>query len=370
MNPTYRALQRDIAELMDRLSAGEGGRDEGARTSLLSRALSYQREHVAPYARLCSKRAGDHHVAVPTDVFRFARVACHPPELDARTFLTSGTTSGQRGAHHLHDLSLYDVAAKHAARHALFPDRKRLRLLILAPTARDAPESSLSYMLGRFVDWFGTDESRHLWTAEGPDVDGLRAALAESVAARTPVALLGTSFALVHAEDTLGGARFELPQGSRIMQTGGFKGRSRTLDAPEMLLALSTRYGVPEPLIIQEYGMTELCSQGYESTLRDALLGQPIAPRHLWMPGWVHAQPVDPEHLRPVRAGEPGLLRIEDLANLDSVCAIQTADLSVRDDSGLRLLGRAPDAVARGCSLAVEEALGQAAPAPAPERGS
>jgi hypothetical protein len=53
----------------------------------------------------------------------------------------------------------------------------------------------------------------------------------------------------------------------------------------------------------------------------------------------------------------PGLLRIDDLANIGSVCAVQTSDLAQRCEGGIVLLGRAPGAVARGCSLAVEEWL-------------
>ena len=35
--------------------------------------------------------------AIPTDAFKFRRIACHPPELDGRVFRTSGTTIGARG---------------------------------------------------------------------------------------------------------------------------------------------------------------------------------------------------------------------------------------------------------------------------------
>ena len=71
------------------------------------------------------------------------------------------------------------------------------------------------------------------------------------------------------------------------------------------------------------------------------------------------AEPIDPETLElPVQGDAVGLLRIDDLANLDSVCAIQTSDLAQRCEDGVIVLGRAPDAVARGCSLAVDQWLG------------
>jgi hypothetical protein len=126
-----------------------------------------------------------------------------------------------------------------------------------------------------------------------------------------------------------------------------------------MLTLLHARYGVPLDHLVQEYGMTELSSQMYEASL----IGETQAgARHFWVPGWVRAEPIDPLTLEPVEGDAPGLLRIDDLANIGSVCAIQTSDLARRAaDGGIVLLGRAPGAVARGCSLAVEEWLDSAA---------
>jgi hypothetical protein len=47
-----------------------------------------------------------------------------------------------------------------------------------------------------------------------------------------------------------------------------------------------------------------------------------------------------------------------DLANVDSVIALQTEDLGVWLDDGFEILGRSAGAEPRGCSLAVEEVLG------------
>jgi acyl-CoA synthetase (AMP-forming)/AMP-acid ligase II len=273
-------------------------------------------------------------------------------------FRTSGTTSAERGSHPLRDLSLYDRGAKAAASYALFPDAPRLRLVVLAPSEAEAPDSSLSYMLARFLHWFGDDESEYVLRGGALQVDALRQALAKATSVRTPVALLGTSFAFVHAQDALGEQRFVLPPGSRIMQTGGFKGRSRSIEPAAMLQMLSARFGIASDWIVQEYGMTELSSQLYETTLRRAALGEASTERHLWVPGWVRAEPIDPETLQPTAAGEVGLLRIDDLANLDGVCAIQTSDLARRVQAGVVVLGRAADAAVRGCSIGADELLG------------
>jgi hypothetical protein len=368
MTRTRKWLRPRIAALIDRLA--DGSRDERARDALLCQALGRQARAVKAYGRLLGARGVDadrvladpgcgpeSFPALPTDVFRYARVAWHPERKDIRVFRTSGTTAGKRGEHHLSDLSLYDRAARAAARYALFPDAGSLRLLILAPPAGQAPDSSLCYMLSRFLDWFAAPGSRHLWRNDGPDIEALQSALDTASRSSDPVALLGTSFAFVHAEDRLGSSRWSLAQRSRIMLTGGFKGRTRKVEAVELRRALQARYGVAESRIIQEYGMTELCSQMYETGLREALGGRPPGPRRLWAPGWVRFSIVDPETLAPLSGEAEGLLRIDDLANLDSVCAVQTSDLARRAGDGFRLLGRAPGAAARGCSLAVDEAL-------------
>ena len=67
---------------------------------------------------------------------------------------------------------------------------------------------------------------------------------------------------------------------------------------------------------------------------------------------------VDPLTLAPVAPGEVGLARFVDLANVDSSVAIQTSDrILVHEDGTLELLGRAPGATPRGCSLALEHLL-------------
>jgi hypothetical protein len=360
------ALAGRAAALIDRLA--QGGRDDPERDALLADLARFQARHVAPYRRLLAARGVDPAAvsspgelpAVPTDVFRFTRVAVHPPELDRRVFRTSGTTSGQRGAHPFRDLALYDRAARAAAGRALFPDGVRLRLIELVAGEDEAPESSLSYMVGRFREWFGDGEGVTAWRDGRLRIDLLAEALDRAVADGRPTALLGTSFALVQAEEELGERRWRLPARSRIMPTGGFKGRSREVEPGALRRGLAARFGVSEAWIVAEYGMTELSSQVYETTLADALAGGAVGPRRLVPPAWMRVSVVDPESLAPLRDGEVGLLRLEDPANLDTAWAVQTSDLArAVPPDGFELLGRAPGATPRGCSLAVEEALGR-----------
>ena len=334
---------REIDALIDRL--GTGAVDDSARDDLLARLLRWQAKRVAPYAKLVAARGEG--AALPTDVFRFARVAAHPPERDIRVFRTSGTSSGRRGEHPFADLSLYDRAARTVARSTLFADGAPRHIVSLVAPPSELPDSSLSYMVGRYADWFA-DRVDWVYRRGALESTALATALEAAETRGDPVVLLGTSFAFVHAEDVLA-RRFALPIGSRIMQTGGYKGRSRQV-APDALRArLARRYGIAETHIVSEYGMTELSSQMFEPI--DA------SPRRYHVPGWMRVTALEPQTLEPLPDSEVGVLRIDDPANLDSVAAILTADLGQLDGRHLELLGRAPGALLRGCSLAVEDAL-------------
>lgn len=350
-------LQASILTLI--AACKDGDRHDAQRDALLLALARHQMDAVAPYARYAAQRLAGRTPssivdipALPTDAFRYARIASRPEQDDIRRFRSSGTTRDTRSLHPFTDLTLYDVAAEAAARYALFPDRPRMPLVVLAPGADELPDSSLSYMLDRFASWFGEGPVHRAWPLGRDEIAQLSARLAEAEHTNTPIALLGTSFAFVHAIDALGEARFTLPSGSRIMQTGGFKGRSRELSPDAMRALLMHVFGIDAPSVIAEYGMTELSSQLYETTVR-----APRAPRRLWAPGWVRVSVVHPESLLPLPEGTLGLVRIDDAANLDSVACIQTADLGVLSEHGLTLHGRAADAVARGCSITADQLL-------------
>ena len=357
------ALHARCKRLIERLS--DGSRDDAARDALLVDLAAYQARWVSPYAHFAEQRAAangsnvERLAALPTDGFRHARISSRSESDELRLFRSSGTTDSSRSLHSFSDLSLYDLAAQAAGRYALFPDAEQMEMLIIAPHESELPDSSLSYMLSRFVHWFGNRRSTFLWPIDETQCTALVARLRNAERAGYPVALLGTSFGFVHLLDALGAERFALPEHSRIMQTGGFKGRSREVSPEAMRALLSTTFGIPEPWIIAEYGMTELSSQLYETTLREAALGLPTRPRRLWWPGWVRASVIDPETQLPRTDAERGLIRIDDAANLDSVACVQTADVGRRERDGIVVLGRAQGAEARGCSITADELLGK-----------
>jgi hypothetical protein len=105
--------------------------------------------------------------------------------------------------------------------------------------------------------------------------------------------------------------------------------------------------------IVNQYGMTELGSQFYDSTLRE-----PDAVRRKLGPPWARVRVVDPETGEEAGAGAVGGLFVTDLANTGSVIALQTGDLGRSVADGFEVLGRDPGAEERGCSIAADELLG------------
>jgi acyl-CoA synthetase (AMP-forming)/AMP-acid ligase II len=206
-------------------------------------------------------------------------------------------------------------------------------------------------MFDAAVRRWGTARSRFYLRPDGWDPAEL---IADLEALQEPAAVVGTAFAFVHLLDALAerGDRVALPEGSRILETGGFKGRSRSVERDALHAAIAERLGVPRSRIVNQYGMCELGSQFYESTLRD---GAPTPTKRV--PPWVRTRVVDPETLAEVPAGAEGLLIHYDLANTGSVLAIQTSDRGRSVAGGFEVLGRLPGAERRGCSIAADALL-------------
>lgn len=284
--------------------------------------------------------------AVPTDVFRYVRLIS--TEGEARTmFRTSGTTSGSRGESPRLSTRVYDAGALRHAKATLLEDPPyQLVNLVLDPASH--PDSSLSHMVALLAERFGTRRSSYFLTESGVDVEALADALRS---ASGPVLIFGTAFALVAALDS-GLPAVTLPEASLVVETGGFKGKSRTVARDDLYRQLAFRLSVPVQSIRSEYSMTELSSQLYSRPWN--LEGE----QRLVPPHWCRVRAVEPETLAPLPRGVEGILRFVDLANVDTVVAVQTSDLGVvHDDDTVTLRGRALGAQPRGCSLAVEEIL-------------
>jgi len=331
---------------------------------LALRVHAYSFDRVSPYRAYC--RARDREPgsirswvdvpAVPTAAFKELSLLAEgaSPEV---VFRTSGTTRGpeRRGEHLVPDLSLYRASLRPTFAASLLPDGARLPFLSLMPPPSALPDSSLAFMIDDVMAELGDEGTACFAGPAELRYAPLEATIEAAVAERTPVLLLGTSAAFIHWLDrlTAAGRSYRLPEGSRLMDTGGFKRAGREVSRADLEGAYVRRLGLHPWACVNEYGMTELLSQLYDTSLRDRVARRdgPVSKRGAW---WIRSVAVDPDTLEPVPPGEPGLLRHFDLANLGSVPAVQTEDLGRVDEEGLILLGRAPGAPPRGCSIAMD----------------
>ncbi len=343
-----------MTTLVQRIEAfivtGHGDFDE-----LAAAAARSGYERVEPYRRLCDRRGlgadalEDWRLApaVPTSAFKSLRLAADEPR---EIFRSSGTTRGaERRSVHYHPYpDLYRTVIDASFAGACLPaGTGRLPILSLIPDRAIAADSSLSFMAAHVFENHAAPGSAWAVQDAGIDLD----LACRWLRARTegePVLVLATALALVLLLDRLEGetgGRIRLPPGSRVFETGGFKGRSLETTPEAVRRHARTLLGLDAEAVVREYGMTELTSQAYSRPGGERLRTPP------WMPFRV----LDPATLEEVEEGETGLLAFFDLANVGSVCHVLTEDLGVREDGTFRLLGRASGAELRGCSLTAEE---------------
>jgi hypothetical protein len=216
-------------------------------------------------------------------------------------------------------------------------------------------------MMGVVKERFGTDNSGFFMRAGKLDLQRLTTALDEATHSREPVLLMGTAFAFVYFLEYARSneLRFQLSPKSRVMETGGFKGRVRETPRTEFYQLLQDTLGIAQSAIVNEYSMTELSSQFYDRSLLELLKTKTTTSelRVKSGPPWARVRVVNPITGKEVAIGERGLIRIYDLANLGSVLSIQTEDVGIRHSDGFEIVGRVGAAPPRGCSLEAEPLL-------------
>jgi hypothetical protein len=329
--------------------------------------FGHQFDGVAAYRRYCeslganpdSVRSVADIPAVSTLAFKYAELSRSDETAEALTFLTSGTTTRRerRGRHVVAHPELYRASAIAHFGAMMFADSRVMRMLAIHPTADRMPESSLSQMLSWCIDEFG--RAPNLCVADHSRVDTAAAIafLADCQRCAEPVCILGTTAAFAAVFDAIRarGVTMRLAPGSRMMDTGGAKGQAIPLEPAEVGELARALLEIAPQFVINEYGMTELCSQLYDATAFNSSETAAPAGRVKLAPPWLSVSAVDPATSTPVPAGEPGLLRFFDLANASSVSAVLTEDVGIVDGNRMRVLGRSAAAEPRGCALGIAE---------------
>jgi len=363
-----RVLDSDLLDVIERWHRHGTTIEDGDFEDLALRIFKYQMRYNPPYARYCSTFGYSaeelpptwHDIPpIPATAFKEATLATFDVTKHAALcFKTSGTTQGTGGRHYMDTTELYDAALLAAFDRFMLPDREQLRYFNLVPNPAENPHSSLGYMMARISKLRGDGKTG--WYVQGDDllfekfVEDIFGAIQE----KRPVCIASTAFALVHMLDGMleRDLCFALPSGSRIMETGGFKGRSRIVERADLYADFCERFASTMDIIVAEYGMTELTSQYYDDVLVEKHPADVTGARVKLAPPWLRARVVGLDG-KTLPNGTVGTLVHVDLANRSSCIAVQTEDLGVQFDEGLVLLGREQDASLRGCSLDAEELL-------------
>jgi hypothetical protein len=367
-------LSRFATRLRELISNAQLATPDPQFSELALELFALQFKHNSVYRKICESRQltpaavklWTQIPAVPTAAFKELELTSLAPAERTAVFHSSGTTE-QKPSRHFH--AAESVALYETSLWQWFKQNCGLRiadcgLVILTPPPGKASHSSLIHMFETIRQQLGLPESVFTgsiasdgaWTLDfAATIQKLNAA----AKTKKPLALLGTAFSFVHLLDHLteDNLRFQLPENSRVMETGGYKNRSRSMPKGELHSLITERLGLPRENILCEYGMSELSSQAYSVTSHEwqgtskSDDHPSLITHHFKFPPWARVQIMSPETGREVAEGETGLIRIFDLANVFSVAAIQTEDLGVRRGDGFELIGRATLAEPRGCSL-------------------
>jgi hypothetical protein len=334
---------------------------ESAFNALALEVFGYQFENNVPFRQFCMQRGRTPRTAkswrdipaVPINAFKELTLSCCAPEDAERVFVTSGTTKGGiRGKSHHAKIAVYDASMIKHFGQRFMPDRDRIDMGILYPDETAMPNSSLAHYLALALENYGTPNSGYVLDNSGIDFDTVFARLRRAETTGEPYALLGASYSFVPLLDEMKrrNLSFALPAGSRMFDTGGFKGQSREMALDDFYNQISDGFGVPRRLCTNMYGMTELSTQFYDN-------GNEVCPSVKSGPHWIRSRVINPLTGEDVPRGETGVLAHCDLAHFNIVSTILTEDAGVVVDGGFLLLGRADGEEAKGCSMAVEEFL-------------
>lgn len=265
----------------------------------------------------------------------------------AKTFRSSGTTSGNRASSHFSTAGLaayrqQSIATFLAVLDQVIPNGSKDSVGIsLVPDELEWPDSSLAQMLA--------------WIAQVvPVIYTSAAELTETIdrLKTKPLWLFGTAFHWLNALDA--GLCQPMPRGSIVFETGGTKGKSREVTREQLFEEIAAGFSVPTTAIVSEYGMSELACQAYDFVPFG--LSADLKDRWFKFPPGVKIGVLKGPRI--IEAVGQGSLLIDDPLRGDYPWPIRTEDLATLGEQGFQLLGRAPIAPLKGCSMLAETANG------------
>lgn len=257
---------------------------------------------------------------------------------EEQVFKSSGTTGQIRSLHHVRSLDWYKKVASNCFEEN-YGSIEDWCFLCLLPSYLERTDASLVYMCDHFI-------KRSKYESSGfylDDYPKLRTQLIQNNETSVPTILIGVSFALL---DFLEMGTLAIDEHIHIMETGGMKGRRKEMNREALHEVLQK--GFNKKVIHSEYGMTELISQSYSkgSGIFKSSTYQRIICREI----------TDP--ITEAKNNKTGVINIIDLANLDTLSFIETADIGLKlSEDQFKITGRLDLAEIRGCNLMLNDIL-------------
>lgn len=321
---------------------------------LACQVFAYQFAHI-PAARAYYEKCGvtpaslqDFRDIPPIGLNIFKRYELFDNSTCSKVFHTSGTSGKGRGSSCFadEDLALMTTSIMANARANLFADDQQTRFMMLVPSPDEAPDIIMAHGMAEIAAHWGSQPPFYAISKGaflGPEAVAF---LKQCIEDQAAVTIIGGSFGFVNFVDRLQPklGSLPLPIGSRILDAGGFKGRSRELTRAGFLDLITNFFAVPADACYNLYGLTELGSQFYSRGP-----GPKVAAH------WTRARICHPLSLEEVADGEEGIPLLYDLANVARPMAILTDDLGRRQGDHFEIIGRASGSAPRGCSLSLEE---------------
>lgn len=377
-------MEREVIRLTEAVAdfilAGKEAQTEARFERLALELFEFQFSSIEPYRKLCQRkgrtpdnvRAWTGIPAVPADAFKHFFLFAGGEGNVETTFRSSGTTlPGSNSQAHFskYGLGLMADAIEANAARKLFCDGRVTRILVLSPSPDDAPHMIMVHGMSLIMRKHGDEGSHFCVGKDGLRLESLLGELTQCQEQNIPVTLMGSSFGFVNLFDVMSERRLRLtlPEGSRLMDAGGYKGRSREIERDTFIELASSMLGLQSYLVVNLLGMTEMASQIYDGVFDRSTANRSPA-RMKEPPPWVRTLVVDPTRSKDgepefvTKADRPGLLRHLDLANVERPMMIQSEDIGVyrvktngAGQLGFDILRRATGAEPRGCSLSIEE---------------
>jgi hypothetical protein len=237
--------------------------------------------------------------------------------------------------------ALTSIANDMLAKRFVFPDIERIEMLLMVPSPLMAPGMVMASGLDQMMKRFGTRESRFLISFRGLKLKALMRSLRHAEKSGQPVALLGATFVIDYFLDACEGQgiRIKLPQGSRVVDSGGFMGRYTKCTKEEYFAKCRKMLCVREEFCVNALWICESSTVYFDNTLKNACSGL-AAERRKELPPWTRVMVVDTRNFFSVPKGNLGLLRLYDLTNRAMAFAVQTDKMGVETEHGFEVVGK------------------------------